>query len=326
MRTTIGSAHGTLSHTGAWRTTLPWSLCSLGVVVTLVLSVLVVARTAAAPPRATAARIAFLGLGPPPSAAEPPPLVEEFRHALRERGWIEGHNLVIEWRWTAGGLDQFATLVAELVRLPVDVLVVPNSTTAGVAKRVTTTTPIVVAGGGSLLETGLVASLARPGGNITGVHTMSREMTTKRLELLKEAMPAVTRVALLRGMAAFNLDLPAMEEVARSLGMELHLFDVREISETLTPWYGSPMELHLFDVREPAAFDSAFAAMTSAQADALFVFGDPFFLPYRARIAALAAQHRLPSFCGGRLYVEAGCLMSYGPSEVSLYLWQLQVL
>jgi putative ABC transport system substrate-binding protein len=203
---------------------------------------------------------------------------------------VEGHNLTIAWRWTEGNLDQFATLVAEVIRLPVEVLVVPNTATAQIAKKATSTIPIVVVGGGALLESGLIASLARPGGNVTGIAALGPEITPKRLELLKEAVPEVTRVAVLRGLAPQVRELQAMEVVTQSLGIELHRFEVRD----------------------PSEFDSTFAAMTRAQAQALFVFGDPFFVPYRQQIIDLAAQYHLPSICPGRQYAEAGCLMSYG--------------
>jgi putative tryptophan/tyrosine transport system substrate-binding protein len=238
-------------------------------------------------------RIAFLGFGPPPSAAAPDPFVEAFRQALLARGWTEGHNLAIEWRWAEGALDHFATLVAEVIGLRVEVIVVPNAATAQIAKKATTTIPIVVVGAGNLVESGLAASLAQPGGNITGVTTLGPELYPKRLRLLKEALPGVTRVAVLRGLADFEPAWHAMEGAARSLGVELQLFEVREST----------------------AFDSAFAAITRAQANALLVLGDPFFFPYRQRIADLATQQYLPSICGGRRYAEAGCLMSYGSNQ-----------
>jgi putative ABC transport system substrate-binding protein len=203
---------------------------------------------------------------------------------------VEGNTIAIEWRWAEGSRDRFAALAAELVQLPVKVLVVQNTTTGLMAKQVTTTLPIVVAGGGSMLESGLVASLARPGGNVTGVHTMGPEINAKKLELLKEVLPTVTRVAVLRGHLTYRHELPVMEKEAQALGMALHLVTVSD----------------------PTAFESAFAAMTSAQADALLVLVDPFFAPYRTQIVTLAAQHRLPSICGARSYVKAGCLMSYG--------------
>jgi putative ABC transport system substrate-binding protein len=158
------------------------------------------------------------------------------------------------------------------------------------AEEATSTIPIVVVGGGAMLESGLIASLARPGGNVTGIAALGPEINPKRLELLKEALPGVTRVAVLRGLARQTRELQALEVAAQSLGIELHLFEAPE----------------------PTAFESTFAAMASAQAQALFVFGDAFFLPYRQRIIDLAAQYHLPAICAGRRYAEAGCLMSYG--------------
>src|SRR5262249_33654621 len=162
--------------------------------------------------------------------------------------------------------------------------------TARIAKEATTTIPIVVVAGGGL-DT-LVGSLARPRENVTGLATMTPELTLTHLELLKEALPEVTHVAVLQGLSSYS-NSPTwlrMEATARSLGMELSLFEVRE----------------------PTAFDGAFAAMTQAQADALMVLGDTFFVPYVARIAALALQHRLPSIGPGG--ARAGYLMSYGAS------------
>jgi putative ABC transport system substrate-binding protein len=233
-------------------------------------------------------RIAFLELNFPPSTSEPSPLLDAFRQGLRERGWVEGHTIAIEWRWAEGSLERFASLVAELIRLPVELLVVPNSQTARIAKEATTTIPIVVVAGGGMDR--LVGSLARPRENVTGLATMTPELTLTHLELLKEALPGVTRVAVLRGLAPYDAIWPTMEATAQSLGMELQRFDVRD----------------------PTAFDSAFAAMTEAQADALMVLGDAFFVPYPARIAALALQHRLPSIGPGG--AQAGYLMSYGAS------------
>jgi putative ABC transport system substrate-binding protein len=268
---------------------------------TALLTVLIVAITALGRPLVAAAqqpgpvpRIAVLELSSPPSAAEPTPWPDAFRHGLRERGWVEGHTIALEWRWAEGSPERFAALVAEVLRLQVAVLVVPNSRTAWIAKRATSTIPIVVVGGGGMLANGLVASLARPGGNVTGLATLSPELTLKHLELLKEAVPGVTRVAVLQALSSYSTSTiwPQVEATARSLGMALQLFEVREST----------------------AFDSAFAAMTQAQADALLVLGDPFFTPYRARIAALALQHRLPSIGPWRREAEAGYLLSYGTS------------
>ena len=266
----------------AWRTEL-----LTGIIV--MLTALVLPLVAAAQRPGHVPRIAVLDLNFPPAASESAPLLDAFRHELRERGWVEGHTIAIEWRWAGGSLERFASLVAELVRLPVEILVVPNTRTAMIAKEVTTTIPIVVVAGGGL-DT-LVGSLARPRGNVTGLATMTPELTLTHLELLKEALPGVTRVAVLQGLAPYGGDIQrTMEATARSLGMELQRFEVRE----------------------PTVFDSAFVAMTHAQADALMVLGDPFFTPYLARIAALAVQHRLPSIGPGG--AQAGYLMSYGAS------------
>jgi len=271
---------------GAWRTAL-----LTGMIV--VLTTLGLPRVTAAQRPGQVPRIAFLGINFPPSTSAPSPFRDEFRQGLRERGWVEGHTIAIEWRWAEGSFDRFASLVAEVIRLPVEVIVVPTATTAAIAKRATTTIPIVVIAGGALLETGLIASLARPGGNITGIHGRAWELASKQLELLKQAVPSVTQVAVLGGLnwSRFPPELNAeLMEPARSLGMELHFFNIHE----------------------PSAFDSAFAAMTTAHVQALLVLGDPFFAPYLHRIADFAAQQQLPSICLGRSYAEAGCLMSYG--------------
>src|ERR1700752_4598231 len=141
---------------------------TIALLITLALGFLVALVGAEAPSLAKIPRIAVLGFGPPPSASAPQPSVEAFRHGLHERGWVEGDNIAIEWRWTEGGLDQFATLLAEVIGLQVEVIVVPQATIAQLAKQATTTIPIVVVAAGNFVEQGLVASLARPGGNITG--------------------------------------------------------------------------------------------------------------------------------------------------------------
>jgi putative ABC transport system substrate-binding protein len=266
---------------------------TVGSILLFVLTLLVMPSLAVPQQQPHVRRIGFLDLGSPPSASESTPLFDTFRQGLRERGWGEGQNIIIEWRWSAGNLERFATLVAELVHLQVDVLVVPNAETVEVAKRVTTTIPIVVVGAGSLVERGLIESLARPGTNVTGVATLAPEIEAQKLELLKEVLPGATRVAVLRGLSSYRMALPMMERTARTLGVELHLVEARE----------------------PTAFDSAFAAMTMRAADALVVLGDPFLFPYRTRIADLAVQHKLPSICTAREYVEAGCLMSYGDNR-----------
>jgi putative ABC transport system substrate-binding protein len=274
-----------MRHAIAWRT-------ALLTVMLIVLVTLVRPPGFAAQQPGYVPRIAFLDLNYPPAAAEPTPLLDAFRHGLLEHGWVEGHTIAIEWRWAEGSLERFADQVAEVIRLPVEMLLVPNGQTALIAKRATSTIPILVLGAGTLLGSGLIDSLARPGGNVTGVTVMTTDLALTHLELLKEALPGVTRVAVLQGLAAYTSTpiWPSMEATARSLGMALRVFEVRE----------------------PTAFDRAFTAMTDAQADALLVLGDPFFTPYLARIAALAIQHRLPSIGPARGNAEAGCLMAYG--------------
>jgi putative ABC transport system substrate-binding protein len=203
---------------------------------------------------------------------------------------VQGQNLTIEWRWAEGSLERFATLVDEVVRLKVDVMVVPNMTTVGVAQRVTTTMPIVVMTGGNLAQ--MVANLAQPGGNVTGMSSFGPELATKRLELLTHAILGLTRVAVLRGLSSIPA-LQALEVAAQVLGVQLQLLEAQD----------------------PTTIDQAMAAASREGAGALTVLGDGgFFLPHRARIAELAIKHRLPSIFAGRQYVEAGGLMSYGPS------------
>jgi ABC-type uncharacterized transport system substrate-binding protein len=270
----------------------------IGPLITLVLGCLVPPLAADAPPRAQPARIAFPGLTPAPSSSALRPNVAAFQQGLRELGWVEGQNLTIEWRWAEGSLDRFATLVEEMVRLPVDVLLVPNQITAELAQKVTTTIPILVVGAGSLAQT--VPSFAQPrsqptwpGGNITGFAGQGPELASKRLELLTQVSPGLTCVAVLRGIAPATLELQAMEVSARALGVQLQVLQARDSTE----------------------IDQAFAAAIREGAGALMVFRDGgSLLAHRAQLADLALTHRLPSILNGREFVEAGGLMSCGPS------------
>ncbi len=264
---------------------------TIGFLVTLALSLLVAPLAASAQPRAKPARIAFLELGAAPPASAPPPVVAVFQQRLRELGWIEGQDLTIEWRWAEGSLERFATLVEEMVRLPVEVLVVPNQTTAGVAQKATTTIPIVMVAGGDIRPT--ISSLAQPGGNITGMAGLNPELSSKRLELITRTIPGLTRVAVLRGLGRQTLALQAMEVAAQALGVQLQLLEARD-STTI---------------------DQAVAAAIHQGAGALVVFSDGGnFFPHRAHLAKLALTHRLPSIFNTRAFVEAGGLMSYGIS------------
>ena len=183
---------------------------TLGLLVTLSLSIFVALVAASAQPRAKPARIAFLELSSEPPASARPSVVAAFQQHLRELGWVEGQNLTMEWRWAEGSLDRFATLVEEMVRLPVEVLVVPNQITAQLAQKATTTIPIIIAGGGALAQN--VPNLAQPGGNVTGFANLGHELAPKRLELLTHAIPGLTRVAVLRGLAPQILELEAIRK------------------------------------------------------------------------------------------------------------------
>jgi putative ABC transport system substrate-binding protein len=241
----------------------------------------------------TRARIAVLGLPSAPPASALPPWEAAFHQELHQLGWVEGQNLIIEWRWAEGSLERFATIVGEIVHLPVEVLVVPNRITALIAQQATTTIPIIIAGGGALAHR--VPNLAQPGGNVTGFASLGPELAPKRLELLAHVVPGVARVAVLRGLAGQALEIEAMEVGARALGLQLQLLEART----------------------PAEIEKAVAAASRERAGALVVFGDGGnFLAHRAQLAELALTHRLPSIFTGREYAEAGGLMSYGPSPV----------
>jgi putative ABC transport system substrate-binding protein len=259
--------------------------------VALALNILVALVAAVAQPRPKLSRIAVLGLSAAPPASALPRVVAAFHQRLGELGWVEGQNLTIEWRWAEGSLERFATLVEEMVRLPVEVLVVPNQTTAGVAQKATTTIPIVIMAGGDLAQS--APSLAQPGGNVTGMANLNVELSTKRLELLTYIIPGLTRVAVLRGHGSQTTTLQAMEVAARALGVQLQVLQARDAPE----------------------IDQAFAAAVREGAGALMVFGDGgSFVPYQAKIVDLALTHRLPSTFTGRGFVEAGGLMSYASS------------
>jgi putative tryptophan/tyrosine transport system substrate-binding protein len=268
---------------------------TLALLFTLALGLLVAPLAAAAQPRTKPARIAFLGLTPATPASARPPVVAAFQQHLRALGWVEGQNLTIEWRWAEGSLDRFATLVEEMVRLPVEVMVVPSQVTAQLAQQATTTIPIIIVGGGSLAQN--VPSLARPRGNVTGFANLGPELRSKQLELLTQVIPELTRVAVIRGLFPATRELEAMEVAARTLGVQLQLLEARDSAE----------------------IDQAFAAAVSAGAGALVGVlggGGPLSTSasYRAKIAELALTHRLPSIFTDRVFAEAGGLMSYGSS------------
>ncbi len=266
----------------------------------LAVFILTASLAAEAQPTGKIYRIGYLAAGWGSGTAYLRPL-EAFRQGLRELGWVEGQNVLIEYRFAEGRLERLPGLAEELVRLKVDVIAASPTPAALAAKNATRTIPIV---GMSLTEpvgVGLVASLARPGGNVTGVaYGFDTDIFGKQLELLKEVIPKVRRVAVLSNPGnspAQPLIMSSVEGAARSLGLQLQLLEARG----------------------PGEFDGAFAVMAKERAGALLVTGDPMFFLHRARLAGLAVKHRLPSMSTQGQWVEAGGLMSYGPSFPDLY-------
>ena len=224
-------------------------------------------------------------------------VVEALLRKLRELGWVEGQNLIIEYRWAEGNVERLPELAAELVRLKVDIIVAPAGSAALAARNATRTIPIVTIFAGDPVELGLVTSLGRPGGNVTGTtFTPSPQLFAKQLQILKEAVPRVSRVAFLLNPAdtSFAPQIKEVEVAARSLGIRLQRLETRGLEE----------------------LDSAFAAMARERADALLVLAGSTFLAYRTRLAELAIKGRLPMMCSFREMVEAGGLMSYAVNMV----------
>ena len=247
---------------------------------------------------ARVARIGFLAL----SLTAAPHADEAFRQGLRELGYVEGSNLVIEYRDAEGKFERLPALAAELVALKVDVIVAPNTIAALAAKEVTRTLPIVFAVAADPVASGLVTSLARPGGNVTGLSILASELVGKCLELLAQAVPGVSRVVVLwtPGVLGERTDkdmLTGAAVTARALGVRLQFVEARN----------------------PADLDRAFSDMTRARAGALTVLASHIFIDERRRLVDLAAKNRLPAVYPWREFVDAGGLMAYGPSIADLY-------
>jgi putative ABC transport system substrate-binding protein len=271
-----------------------------GCIVTITLSLLMAPLAAQAQPLAKVARIGYLVIGSL-EAPETRALLDAFRQGLRERGYVEGQNIVIVYRAADGQIERLPSLATELAHLKVDLIVAGNTPAARAAQHATTTIPIVASVMGDPVGDGLVASLARPGGNITGLTFLGPELLGKRLELLKEALPRVSRVAALWHPGAFaerttQAMVQGTEAAARTLGVHLQLVEVRG----------------------PDEFDRAFATMTQAHAEALLVFPSPMLFQEHARLVDLAARHRLPAMYQAREFVERGGLIAYGASITDL--------
>ena len=224
---------------------------------------------------------------------------EAFRQGLRELGYVEGKNIVIESRWAEGRTEEIPDLVAELVRLKVDVIVTGLTLAAQAARKLTTTVPIVIVGTGDPVGTGLVASLARPGGNITGLSGLAPELSGKRLELLKESFPKVSRVGVF-----WN---PASPSNAISW------------KETQAAARPAAVQLHSLEVKSSKDFERAFGAAVKDRVDALITIRDAVTNTGRQQIVAFAAKHRLPAIYPSADYVEGGGLMSYAPDFRDMY-------
>ena len=243
------------------------------------------------------ARIGVLRSGSPSSAASSE---DAFRQGLRELGYIEGQNLVMEYRFAEGKRDRLPELAAELVRLKVDMLVVAGVSATQAAKQATTTIPVVVGYAGDLVGTGLIASLAKPGGNITGSTEMSPDVSGKRLELLKEAVPKTSRV----GVVWYPRKGGSDEEEVRQ-------------TETAARQFG--VQVQLVEVRDPKEFQGAYAVMTKQQANAVILIRGSFTDFHRKQLLELALKQRLPSMCEPAQWARDGCLMSYGPDYTHLW-------
>jgi putative ABC transport system substrate-binding protein len=250
-----------------------------------------------------AAKIARIGLLELDRTAEEPRTREAFLEGLRDLGHVEGRNLVIEYRDAAGKAERFPDLAAQLVALKIDVIVTSGGTLAALAaQRATTAVPIVFTAVGDPVAEGLVTSLARPGGNVTGLSAVFTELVSKWLELLKQAIPGARRVAVLLKPDALperaKTDrLKAADVAARALGVQLQVVEARG----------------------PEDFDRAFSDMTRARAEAVVVWATPVFNLERRRIVDLAAKSRVPALYSFRTYVDAGGLMSYGPDRAVMF-------
>jgi putative tryptophan/tyrosine transport system substrate-binding protein len=238
-------------------------------------------------------RIGFL------TSAAGDPAIDAFRQSLRELGYVEGKDLLIEYRYAEWGPQRLSELAEELVRLKVDVIVTTATEPSLAAQRATKTIPIVMGGGGEPVAAGLVASLARPGGNITGVTSISADLSGKRLELLREVAPKSSSVAVLW--------------IPTARGNKL------QMKETEAAAHSLDLQLRLVGVEGPNDFENAFSAINGGGARAIVVLNSPMFASQRVRIAELAAKSRLPAIYATSGYVDAGGLMSYGPNVSDLY-------
>ena len=257
---------------------------------------LVTPRTLEAQDANRAWRVGFLGPG---SYASGDPRVEALWQGFRELGYVEGRNLTLELRWAEGNAKRLPALAAELAKLRVDAIVTQGTQATDAARRAVTTVPIVFAVAGDPVGSGLVTSLARPGGNVTGLSDIAPEIAGKRLELLREALPGINRIGVLWNAANPSAE-PQMKHtaaVARSLGVHVRSFELRDVSE----------------------LEGVFAAAVQEHARVVIVLSDGTLYSRRLQIAQLAAKYRVPCVAWTPEFAESGCLMTYGANVVELH-------
>jgi ABC-type uncharacterized transport system substrate-binding protein len=271
-------------------------LIGLAIVLTVGLLAAPFAAEAQAQPAGKVHRMGFLGNS---TAALEAHLVGPFREGLRDLGYVEGQNIVIEYRWAEGKYERFPALIAELLAQKVEVIVTAGTPASLAVKKATTSVPLVMVAVGDPVDTGLVASLAKPGGNITGIHSTVEGLEGKRLELLREVIPKLSHVAVLR-----NPENPALLNYLKEMQVAAQVLG---------------MKVQVFEARTPGEFDETFKAIVRARPGALRVMGDRLFLHYRQRIMDFATKQRLPTVPVHPELVEAGGLMSFGPSYPGMH-------
>jgi putative ABC transport system substrate-binding protein len=265
----------------------------MAVVLSLLLALVLVAPLAAGAQPAATPRVGFLSNGSPPGGKPQ----EAFVQGLRERGWIDGQTVTIEYRWAEGNPDRLPALVAELIRARVAVIALSGTPAIRAARATTSTIPLVFVSLADPIRLGFVASLARPGGNATGLASQFEELVTKQLELLKETVPRLSRVAVLHHTQTAPAVVREAETAASRLGLKAHTLRLAGAAE----------------------FESVLGTVRSEGVEAIHVMPSPFFNANRRRLIELAAKHRLPAVYEFKDFVEDGGLMSYGPSITEMF-------
>jgi len=267
----------------------------IGLAVVLALNFALVPLAARAQQPARPPTIEFLGASTPSAMRD---MVAAFVARLHELGWMEGRNIAIEYQWAEGRTERFAEISSDFVRLKVDVIVTHGTAAVAAAKRATTVIPIVFASVGDPVGAGLVTSLARPGGNITGLSIQQSDAAPKRLELLREVVPRLRRLAIVANVDSRSsvLDMIEIRDRAGALGLRPFTIEIRSAEQI-----------------EPAI------EALKGKADALYVVADPLFFTNRTKISARAMDLRLPTMCNFREYTAAGCFVSHGPNYLDLF-------